>query len=113
MCRFGKPIELGAQWIHGGCEGNPVYDLAVAHRLVGKKMDDSSKNKDGDEAIQDRVSFNEKMYSSSGEMISPEASTAAAEIYGDIIDRAQNYFEESYKKNRTRYPLIQMIGKLS
>ena len=113
MCRFGKPIELGAQWIHGGCEGNPVYDLAVAHRLVGKKMDDSSKNKDGGEAIQARVSFNEKMYSSSGDLISPEASSAAARIYGDILDSAQNYFEGSYKKNRTRYPLVPMLGNLA
>ena len=112
MCRFGKPIELGAQWIHGGCEGNPVYDLALAHRLVGKEMDET-KTKNGEEAIQARVIFNEKMYSSSGEMISPEASTAAAEIYGDILDSAQNYFEGSYKTNRTRYPLIHMLGKLS
>ena len=74
---------------------------------------DETKTKNGEEAIQARVIFNETMYSSSGEMISPEASTAAAEIYGDILDSAQNYFEGSYKTNRTRYPLIHMLGKLS
>ena len=85
----------------------------MAHRLVGKQTDDSSKNKDGEEAIQARVIFNQKMYTSSGEMIGPEASTAAAEIYSDILDSAQNYFEGSYKTNRTRYPLIHILGKLS
>ena len=113
MRRFGEPIELGAQWIHGGCEGNPVFDFAVAHRLVGNEDDDSSKTKRKEEGIQDRFIFTENMCSSSGKMISRAASTAAAEIYGDIIDGAQDYFEGSYKTNRTRYPLIPMLGNLA
>ena len=108
MRRFGEPIELGAQWIHGGCEGNPVFDVAVAHRLVGNEDDDSSTTKRKEEGIQSRVHFTENMYSSSGKMISRAASTAAAEIYGDTIDGAQDYFEGSYKTDRTRYSLLEI-----
>ena len=105
MCRFGEPIELGAQWIHGGCRGNPVFDLAVAHRLVENAEGDRSKTKRKEEGIQARVETEntENMYSSSGKMISREASAAAADIYGVIIDGAQNYFEGSYKTDRSRY----------
>ena len=42
------------------------------------------------------------MHSSSGKMISSAASTQAAEIFGDIIDGAQDYFEGTYKTDRTR-----------
>ena len=105
MCRFGEPIELGAQWIHGGCRGNPVFDLAVAHRLVENAEGDRSKTNRKEEGIQARVETEntENMYLSSGKMISREASAAAADIYGVIIDGAQNYFEGSYKTDRSRY----------
>ena len=106
--RFGEPIELGAQWIHGGSKGNPVFDLAVGHGLVGSEED--SKDKEG---VKDRVNFTENMYLSSGKMISGAASTAAAEIYGDIIDGAQDYFEGSYKTDRTRYTFLEILGAIT
>lgn len=28
LAHQGKPLELGAQWIHGGCPANSVFNLA-------------------------------------------------------------------------------------
>jgi spermine oxidase len=33
----GLPLELGAQWIHGGCPGNSLYNLALARDLLGSR----------------------------------------------------------------------------
>ena len=102
MQSFGEPIELGAQWIHGGCEGNPVFDLAVKHELhLGGDAGGQKGEEEG--LMQDRIIFSEHMHTSSAKAIGPAATTAAAEIYGEIIDAAQDYFEGTYKTNRTRY----------
>ena len=31
-------LELGAQWIHGGCHGNAIYNLAARCKLLGEKV---------------------------------------------------------------------------
>ena len=30
-------LELGAQWLHGACAANPVFNLAARHGLLGPR----------------------------------------------------------------------------
>jgi spermine oxidase len=43
----GLPLELGAQWIHGGCPGNTLYNLALARDLLGSRCPQQAAKEDG------------------------------------------------------------------
>ncbi len=43
----GLPLELGAQWIHGGCPGNTLYNLALARDLLGSRCPQQATKEDG------------------------------------------------------------------
>jgi monoamine oxidase len=43
----GLLLELGAQWIHGGCPGNTLYNLALARDLLGSRCPQQAAKEDG------------------------------------------------------------------
>ena len=34
----GKVLELGAQWLHGGCHANNLFNFCLSEDLLGEKV---------------------------------------------------------------------------
>eukprot|EP00092_Neocalanus_flemingeri_P009081 GFUD01009774.1.p1 GENE.GFUD01009774.1~~GFUD01009774.1.p1 ORF type:complete len:509 (+),score=156.59 GFUD01009774.1:101-1528(+) len=83
--QHGGVLELGAQWLHGGCPANCMYNLAVRHNLLGEKVKVL-----GHDWERDKMPG--YFYTSSGRVIKEEVSDTAWDIFEEINNESQDYF---------------------
>jgi len=81
----GGVIEKGAQWLHGGCHANSMFNFAAKHKLLGEKVkvlghDWEKENMPG------------YFYTSAGRVIKEEVSDIAWDIFEEIGKECQDYF---------------------
>ena len=77
-------LEKGAQWIHGGCHGNCMFNLAALHNLLGEKVKlfEHELKKDNIPGY---------FYTSSGRVIKEVVSDIAWDIFEEIDNECQDY----------------------
>ena len=78
-------LEEGAQWLHGGCHGNSMFNLAAKHHLLGDtvKLLGHGWGKDNMPGY---------FYTSSGRVIKEAVSDMAWDIFEEINNECQDYF---------------------
>ena len=81
----GGVLEMGAQWLHGGCHANCMYNLAVRHNLLGEKVKVL-----GHDWVRDKMPG--YFYTSSGRVIKEEVSDIAWDMFEEINNECQDYF---------------------
>ncbi|XP_007452054.1 PREDICTED: peroxisomal N(1)-acetyl-spermine/spermidine oxidase [Lipotes vexillifer] len=85
---FGGVVEVGAHWIHGPSQGNPVFQLAAKYGLLGEKAlsEESQLAEAGGRAGLPSVS-----YASSGGSVSPELVAEMATLFYTLIDQTREF----------------------
>ncbi|XP_044772573.1 peroxisomal N(1)-acetyl-spermine/spermidine oxidase isoform X1 [Neomonachus schauinslandi] len=85
---FGGVVELGAHWIHGPSQGNPVFQLAAKYQLLGEK-DLSEEN----QLIETggHVGLPSVSYASSGVSVSRELVVEMASLFYSLIDQTREF----------------------
>ncbi|XP_023337296.1 peroxisomal N(1)-acetyl-spermine/spermidine oxidase isoform X2 [Eurytemora carolleeae] len=81
-------LELGAQWIHGGCPGNPLFNYASTKKLLGSKV-----KRVGDDQEDDYPTG--YFYTSQGRIIDRDISNKAWDIYENINDETEFSFKNA------------------
>ena len=81
----GGVIEYGAQWLHGGCHANSMFNFAAKHRLLGEKV----KVLGHDWGQEKTPGY---FYTSSGRVIKEDVSDIAWDIYDEIGKECADYF---------------------
>ncbi|XP_059120838.1 peroxisomal N(1)-acetyl-spermine/spermidine oxidase isoform X1 [Peromyscus eremicus] len=84
----GGVVELGAHWIHGPSQGNPVFQLAAKFGLLGEKelSEENQLVETGGHVALPSVS-----YTSSGTCVIPELVTEICNLYYGLIDRTREF----------------------
>nr|XP_060497112.1 peroxisomal N(1)-acetyl-spermine/spermidine oxidase [Panthera onca] len=85
---FGGVVELGAHWIHGPSQGNPVFQLAARYQLLEEK-DLSEEN----QLIETggHVGLPSVSYTSSGVSVSHELVVEMAGLFYGLIDQTREF----------------------
>lgn len=85
---FGGVVEVGAHWIHGPSQGNPVFQLAAKYGLLGEKelSEENQLVETGGHVGLPSVSF-----ASSGRTVSLELVVELATLFHGLIDRAREF----------------------
>ncbi|VCW84141.1 unnamed protein product, partial [Gulo gulo] len=85
---FGGVVELGAHWIHGPSQGNPVFQLAAKYQLLREK-DLSEEN----QLIETggHVGLPSVSYASSGVSVSRELVVEMASLFYSLIDQTREF----------------------
>ena len=99
----GNPLELGAQWIHGGCPANSVYNLANRFKLLGsevQRLHEDTEDNDGDNLLKRWPTTKGYFYKPDGLPLSFSASNHAYEIFNSILDEADQYNKNQYQKHQ-------------
>ena len=73
-------IELGAQWLHGGCQANCLYNFSAAHGLLGERV----------RVLEDGEAH--YFYTHSGRVIKQSIVELAQEIYDEIDCYCEEFF---------------------
>nr|5LAE_A Chain A, Peroxisomal N(1)-acetyl-spermine/spermidine oxidase,Peroxisomal N(1)-acetyl-spermine/spermidine oxidase [Mus musculus]5LFO_A Chain A, Peroxisomal N(1)-acetyl-spermine/spermidine oxidase,Peroxisomal N(1)-acetyl-spermine/spermidine oxidase [Mus musculus]5LGB_A Chain A, Peroxisomal N(1)-acetyl-spermine/spermidine oxidase,Peroxisomal N(1)-acetyl-spermine/spermidine oxidase [Mus musculus]5MBX_A Chain A, Peroxisomal N(1)-acetyl-spermine/spermidine oxidase [Mus musculus] len=89
---FGGVVELGAHWIHGPSQDNPVFQLAAEFGLLGEK-ELSEENQLVDTG--GHVALPSMIWSSSGTSVSLELMTEMARLFYGLIERTREFLNES------------------
>ncbi|XP_008821396.2 peroxisomal N(1)-acetyl-spermine/spermidine oxidase isoform X2 [Nannospalax galili] len=89
---FGGVVELGAQWIHGPSQGNPVFQLAAEFQLLGEK-ELSEENQSVDTG--GHVALPSISCTSSGASVSLELVAEMASVFYGLIDRTREFLNAS------------------
>lgn len=81
-------MEVGAHWIHGPSQGNPVFQLAAKYGLLGEKelSEENQLVETGGHVGLPSVSF-----ASSGRTVSLELVVELATLFHGLIDRAREF----------------------
>lgn len=84
----GGVVEIGAQWIHGPSQDNPVFQLAAKCGLLGDKelSEENQKIETGGHVDLPSVS-----YASSGGRVSPELVAEMGRLFHSLIDRSREF----------------------
>ncbi|XP_027975779.1 peroxisomal N(1)-acetyl-spermine/spermidine oxidase isoform X1 [Eumetopias jubatus] len=85
---FGGVVELGAHWIHGPSQGNPVFQLAAKYQLLGEK-DLSEENQLVETG--GHVGLPSVSYASSGVSVSHELVVEMASLFYSLIDQTREF----------------------
>ncbi|CAK6436042.1 unnamed protein product [Pipistrellus nathusii] len=87
---FGGVVEVGAHWIHGPSQGNPVFQLAAQYGLLGDK-ELSEENQRIDTG--GHVALPSVSYASSGESVSLGLVVEMGHLYYSLIDRSREFLQ--------------------
>ncbi|XP_039108316.1 peroxisomal N(1)-acetyl-spermine/spermidine oxidase [Hyaena hyaena] len=89
---FGGVVELGAHWIHGPSQGNPVFQLAAKYQLLEEK-DLSEEN----QLIETggHVGLPSVTYTSSGVSVSHELVVEMAGLFYGLIDQTREFLHQA------------------
>ncbi|GAB1292857.1 Peroxisomal N(1)-acetyl-spermine/spermidine oxidase [Apodemus speciosus] len=85
-------MELGAHWIHGPSQGNPVFQLAAEFGLLGEK-ELSAENQQVETG--GHVALPSMSRTSSGTSVSLELVTEMASLFHELIDQTREFLNES------------------
>ncbi|XP_059517618.1 peroxisomal N(1)-acetyl-spermine/spermidine oxidase isoform X2 [Myotis daubentonii] len=85
---FGGVVEVGAHWIHGPSQGNPVFQLAAKYGLLGDK-ELSEENQRIDTG--GHVALPSVSYASSGESVSLGLVVEMGHLYYRLIDQSREF----------------------
>ncbi|XP_036295145.1 peroxisomal N(1)-acetyl-spermine/spermidine oxidase [Pipistrellus kuhlii] len=85
---FGGVVEVGAHWIHGPSQGNPVFRLAAQYGLLGDK-ELSEENQRIDTG--GHVALPSVSYATSGESVSLGLVVEMGHLYYSLIDRSREF----------------------
>lgn len=86
LAKGSSVIELGAEWIHGACPANTLYNMAVRRQLLGDQVKRASQG----------WNFRGFFYTSEGRVIDEDLVQKAELIYNEIQDEL-DYSLEDYK----------------
>ncbi|XP_016061809.1 PREDICTED: peroxisomal N(1)-acetyl-spermine/spermidine oxidase [Miniopterus natalensis] len=84
----GGVVEIGAHWIHGPSQGNPVFQLAAKHGLLGEKALSEENQLMETEGHVDLPSVS---YTSSGGRVSLELVAEMGSLYYSLIDQSREF----------------------
>ncbi|XP_031244585.1 peroxisomal N(1)-acetyl-spermine/spermidine oxidase isoform X1 [Mastomys coucha] len=89
---FGGVVELGAHWIHGPSQDNPVFQLASEFGLLGEKelSEENQLVETGG-----HVALPSMSCTSSGTSVSLELVTEMASLFYGLIDQTREFLNES------------------
>ncbi|KAM7072860.1 peroxisomal N(1)-acetyl-spermine/spermidine oxidase isoform 1-T1 [Molossus nigricans] len=89
---FGGVVEIGAHWIHGPSQGNPVFQLAAKYQLLGDKelSEENQLIETGGHVVLPSVS-----YASSGGSVSPELVMEMGNLFYSLIDKSREFLHEA------------------
>lgn len=89
---LGGVVELGAHWIHGPSQGNPVFQLAAEFGLLGEKelSEENQLVETGG-----HVALPSMSCTSSGTSVSLELVTEMACLFYGLIDQTREFLNES------------------
>ncbi|XP_036785580.1 peroxisomal N(1)-acetyl-spermine/spermidine oxidase isoform X2 [Manis pentadactyla] len=85
---FGGVVELGAHWIHGPSQGNPVFQLAAKYGLL-REQDLSEENQLMDTG--GHVGLPSVSYASSGESVSLELVAEMGNLFYSLLDQTRDF----------------------
>ncbi|XP_011370895.1 peroxisomal N(1)-acetyl-spermine/spermidine oxidase isoform X3 [Pteropus vampyrus] len=85
---FGGVVEVGAHWIHGPSQGNPVFQLAAKYGLLGEK-ELSAENQLVETG--GHVGLPSVSYASSGGSVSLELVAEMANLFYSLIDQTREF----------------------
>uniref|UniRef100_A0A8B9XQR3 Peroxisomal N(1)-acetyl-spermine/spermidine oxidase n=1 Tax=Bos mutus grunniens TaxID=30521 RepID=A0A8B9XQR3_BOSMU len=87
---FGGVVEVGAHWIHGPSQGNPVFQLAAKYGLLGEKAlsEENQLIETGGHVGLPSVS-----YASSGVSVSLELVAEMASLFYSLIDQTREFLQ--------------------
>ena len=97
----GKPLELGSQWIHGGCPANSVFNLANRFKILGRevqRLHEETEDSDGENVLKHWPTAKGYIYKPDGLPMSCSASNHAYEIFNNILEEAEQYNRRQYQK---------------
>lgn len=85
-------MEIGAHWIHGPSQGNPVFQLAAKCRLLGDKelSEENQLIETGGHVVLPSVS-----YASSGGSVSLELVMEMGNLFYSLIDKSREFLHEA------------------
>ncbi|NXC50470.1 PAOX oxidase, partial [Penelope pileata] len=79
-------VELGAHWIHGPSEGNPVFCLASGYGLLGPEAAEEENQR---VEAKGHPLLPVITYGSSGRVLSPELVRGTRSLFAEMLDSAQ------------------------
>lgn len=81
-------MEVGAHWIHGPSQGNPVFQLAAKYGLLGDKelSEENQLTETGG-----RLDLPSVSYASSGVSVSPELVAEMGSLFYSLIDQTREF----------------------
>ncbi|XP_028369937.1 peroxisomal N(1)-acetyl-spermine/spermidine oxidase isoform X2 [Phyllostomus discolor] len=85
---FGGVVEIGAHWIHGPSQGNPVFQLAAKHGLLGHQelSEENQQIETGG-----HVGLPSESYASSGGRVSLELVAEMGSLFYSLLDQSREF----------------------
>ncbi|XP_062070569.1 peroxisomal N(1)-acetyl-spermine/spermidine oxidase [Lepus europaeus] len=89
---FGGVVEVGAHWIHGPSQGNPVFQLAARYGLLGERelSEENQLLETGG-----HVGLPSVCYSSSGACVSLQLVAEMASLFYGLIDQTREFLHST------------------